>query len=49
MPYGIFLYLLYKIKTMKNFLILAGLAVFVVSCGTQKKAAVASTPAEASC
>ncbi|AOC93608.1 hypothetical protein BB050_00452 [Flavobacterium anhuiense] len=47
MPYGIFLYLLYKIKTMKNFLILAGLALFVVSCGTQKKAAVASTPAEA--
>jgi len=31
---------------MKNILILAGLAFFVVSCGTQKTAAVASAPVE---
>uniref|UniRef100_UPI003634C1E4 c-type cytochrome n=1 Tax=Flavobacterium notoginsengisoli TaxID=1478199 RepID=UPI003634C1E4 len=33
---------------MKNILILAGLALFVVSCGSQKMAAVATTPAEPS-
>ncbi len=33
---------------MKNFLILAGLALFAVSCGTQKTTTVAATPAEAS-
>ncbi|MBB4804127.1 cytochrome c5 [Flavobacterium nitrogenifigens] len=32
---------------MKNILILAGLALFVVSCGTQKAAPVASAPVEA--
>jgi cytochrome c5 len=31
---------------MKNILILAALALFAVSCGTQKTPAVASTPAE---
>jgi cytochrome c5 len=33
---------------MKNILILAGLALFMVSCGTQKSTAVAAAPAEAS-
>ncbi|AWK04936.1 cytochrome C [Flavobacterium crocinum] len=33
---------------MKNILILAGLALFMVACGSQKTAAVASTPAEPS-
>lgn len=41
-----FFYIYKKTKPMKNILILAGLALFVVSCGTQKAAPVASAPVQ---
>lgn len=41
-----FFYIYKKTKPMKNILIFAGLALFMVSCGTQKAAPVASAPVQ---